>query len=95
MRRWACEGSYVNYGPGWAGASGTPLHLFKASASEGGMRVPFIVHYPGKLQKAKRADAFAYVSDVTPTLLELAGGARPRWLIRRPEGPTRSRGRAW
>jgi len=66
-------GSYVNYGPGWAGASGTPLHLFKGSASEGGMRVPFIVHYPGKLQKAKRTDAFAYVSDVTPTLLELAG----------------------
>jgi arylsulfatase A-like enzyme len=66
-------GSYVNYGPGWAGASGTPLHLFKGSASEGGMRVPFIVHYPGKLQKAKLTDAFAYVSDVTPTLLELAG----------------------
>lgn len=66
-------GSYVNYGPGWAGASGTPLHLFKGSASEGGMRVPFIVHYPGTLQKGKLTDAFAYVSDVTPTLLELAG----------------------
>ena len=66
-------GSYVNYGPGWAGASSTPLHLFKGSASEGGMRVPFIVHYPAKIQKGKLTDAFAYVSDVTPTLLELAG----------------------
>ena len=67
------EGSYVNYGPGWAGASGTPLHLFKGAASEGGMRVPFIVHYPARLPKGKLTDAFAYVSDITPTLLELAG----------------------
>jgi arylsulfatase A-like enzyme len=66
-------GGYVNYGPGWAGASSTPLHLFKGSASEGGMRVPFIVHYPAKIQKGKLTDSFAYVSDVTPTLLELAG----------------------
>jgi arylsulfatase A-like enzyme len=66
------KGSYVNYGPGWAAASSTPLHLFKGSASEGGMRVPLIVHYPKKLQKGKLTDAFAYASDIAPTLLELA-----------------------
>ncbi len=71
------KGSYVNYGPGWAGASGTPLHLFKGSASEGGMRVPLIVHYPAGLQSGVTTDAFAYVSDITPTLLELAGASAP------------------
>ena len=29
------EGSYVNYGPGWAGASGTPLHLFTHAPCSG------------------------------------------------------------
>ena len=44
------KGSYVNYGAGWATASGTPLTLYKGSASEGGMRVPFFVYYPQRLQ---------------------------------------------
>ncbi len=71
------KGSYVNYGPGWAGASSTPLHLFKGSASEGGMRVPLIVHHPARMQRGVKTDAFAYVSDITPTLLELAGASAP------------------
>jgi arylsulfatase A-like enzyme len=70
-------GSYVNYGPGWAGASGAPLTLFKAAASEGGMRVPLIVHYPAGIQRGVTTDAFAYVSDIAPTLLELAGVSAP------------------
>ena len=71
------KGSYVNYGPGWAGASGAPLNLFKGAASEGGMRVPLIVHYPARFQQGVTSDAFAYVSDITPTLLELAGVSVP------------------
>ena len=70
-------GSYVNYGPGWAGVSDTPLTLFKGSASEGGMRVPMIVHYPAGIRSGVTTDAFAYVSDITPTLLEVAGVAAP------------------
>jgi len=69
-------GNYMNYGPGWAGASGTPLFLFKGSAAEGGMRVPFIVSGPG-VQKGITTNAFAYVSDITPTLLELANVSAP------------------
>lgn len=71
------KGSYANYGPGWAGASGTPLHLFKGSASEGGIRVPLIVHYPAGLQSGVKTNEFAYVTDITPTLLELAGVSAP------------------
>jgi arylsulfatase len=67
------KGSYANYGPGWASVSDTPLNLFKGSASEGGMRVPLIMHYPARLQRGVTTNAFAYVSDITPTLLELAG----------------------
>ena len=74
--RMGLEGNYMNYGPGWAGASGTPLTLFKGSASEGGMRVPCIVSGPG-VQNGVVTNEFAYVSDFTPTFLEMAGVARP------------------
>jgi len=76
--RMGLKGSYVNYGPGWATASGAPLTLYKGSASEGGMRVPFFIYYPEKLQIGATTGAFAYVTDVTPTLLELAGVEAPK-----------------
>lgn len=70
-------GSFVHYGPYWAEASNTPLGQIKGSPGEGGMRVPFILSLPPAL-KAGIADgsitpAFAWVTDVLPTLLELAG----------------------
>jgi len=65
-------GNYMNYGPGWAGASGSPLTLFKGSASEGGMRVPFIATGPG-FESGKISNEFVYVADLTPTILEIAG----------------------
>lgn len=76
--RMGLKESYVNYGPGWATASGTPLTLYKGAASEGGMRASFFVYYPEKLQMGTTTKEFAYVTDVTPTLLELAGVAQPK-----------------
>ncbi len=75
--RMGLKGSYVNYGPGWATASGAPLTLYKGAASEGGMRVPFFVYYPKKLQSGVTTNKFAYVTDIAPTLLELAGVVKP------------------
>lgn len=74
-------GSFVHYGPYWAEVSNTPLAQIKGSPGEGGMRVPFILSLPPAL-KAGIADggiapAFAWVTDVLPTLLELAGIERP------------------
>ena len=70
-------GSYVHYGPYWAEVSNTPLAQIKGSPGEGGMRVPFILSLPPAL-KVGIADgtitpAFAWVTDLLPTLLELAG----------------------
>ncbi|MCL1595417.1 MAG: sulfatase-like hydrolase/transferase, partial [Actinomycetia bacterium] len=75
--RMGLEGSYVNYGPGWAGASGTPLTLFKGAASEGGLRVPFIISGPSGIQSNVTTGAFAFVTDIAPTLLEIAGVSAP------------------
>ncbi len=70
-------GSYVNYGPGWAGASGTPLTLFKGAASEGGLRVPLIISGPAGIRSGVMSDSFGFVTDITPTILELAQVSAP------------------
>ena len=51
----------------------TPFSNFTGSAAEGGVRAPFIIRYPGHVVEGGRSAAFAYVTDVVPTLLSLAG----------------------
>jgi arylsulfatase A-like enzyme len=67
------KGSYSEYGPNWASVSMTPLSGFKIMTSEGGTRAPLIIRYPKKVAIGESIDAFAYVLDVVPTLLDLAG----------------------
>ena len=71
------RGSYVHYGQDWAAVSNTPFSLFKGTSAEGGMRVPFIVRYPGKVPGGRVTDQFAYVTDFLPTVLDIAGIALP------------------
>ena len=67
------KGSYSEYGPGWASTSMTPFSNYKGSAAEGGVRAPFIIRYPRLVPAGEQTDAFAFVLDVVPTLLDLAG----------------------
>ena len=67
------KGSYVHYGPDWAGVSNTPFSSFKGTAMEGGMRVPFIINYPARIRPGRITDQFAYATDFLPTVLDLAG----------------------
>lgn len=67
------KGSYVHYGQDWAEVSNTPFALFKGTSAEGGMRVPFIVNFPGRVPAGGTTDAFAYVTDFLPTVLDIAG----------------------
>ena len=71
------KGSYVEYGPAWANVSMTPFSSFKSSASEGGVRAPFIVSYLKAIPMGQRTDAFASVIDIVPTLLQFAGVKPP------------------
>jgi arylsulfatase A-like enzyme len=64
-------GSFVGYGLGWATASAGPLDYFKLTAGEGGIRTPLIVAGPG-VKGARQVDSFAYVTDIMPTILEVA-----------------------
>jgi arylsulfatase len=64
--------SHYAYGMGWGSASAGPLDLFKMTVAEGGIRSPLLIAGPG-IDGGRQVDAFAYVWDVMPTVLELAG----------------------
>lgn len=71
------DGSYTILGAGWGQAAVTPLRLFKAYTTEGGIRVPFIVKPPtsgtDEPTPAQWVPALATIQDVMPTLMEYAG----------------------
>lgn len=81
------KGSYVTIGPSFASAAASPLAYYKFFAHDGGMRVPLIISgAEGHLRNAK-TNAFAYVTDLAPTLLGLAGVDQPKgnWKGRKVE----------
>jgi arylsulfatase A-like enzyme len=66
----------------WAGhkppTSNAPLRAGKGTMYEGGVRVPLIVRFPGRVRPGSTSDAIVGCTDVYPTVLELAGiGRRP------------------
>ena len=86
--RWieeCCDNSYTNmgnadsylwYGASWARASTGPWRMFKGFPSEGGIRVPAIIHYP-TVHQSNVNTAVVSVMDVMPTVLDLAGIEHP------------------
>jgi len=49
----------------------------KKSLKEGGLRVPYIVRWPGKIKAGSTTDHLCYFPDVMPTLAELIGAKVP------------------
>ena len=71
----------VHYPRGWGQASNTPFRFYKGQTFAGGVRVPFVVSWPNGLPRAADDTGvrrqFSYVTDLVPTLLELAGVDTP------------------
>ena len=55
----------------------TPLRGHKGSTWEGGMRVPLIAWWPGRIPAGTESDAITSMMDILPTLTKLAGGQLP------------------
>ena len=66
------KGSYAFIGPHFARAVASPLAYYKFHGGEGGMRVPLIISGAG-VETSGLSGSFAYVTDIAPTLLDLAG----------------------
>lgn len=83
-------GSNYAYGMGFASASTGPLDKFKMTVGEGGIRSPLLISGPGIIGN-RRSESFAYVTDIMPTILELAGVEYPKEFIGRKIEPMRGR----
>jgi arylsulfatase len=72
------EGSFIDMGPGWAQAVSAPFRLFKSFTSQGGIKAPMIVKAPGARSGAGHWNhSFVHVTDILPTLLEVAAATYP------------------
>ena len=70
------QGSFSSYGPPWAQVATAHLSGFKTFSTEGGLRVPLVVRYP-KWIKPAQTNEFAFVTDLSATLLGIAGAKHP------------------
>jgi arylsulfatase A-like enzyme len=57
--------------------SSGPLTGFKRDLTEGGIRVPFIAKWPGKVPAGKASDEVVAFWDMMPTFAEIAGASAP------------------
>jgi arylsulfatase A-like enzyme len=73
------KGSFNSISPSFASASASPLAFYKFYAGEGGLRVPLIIAGQSVLNKGELNHALSHVTDITPTILSVAG-------VKAPEG---------
>jgi arylsulfatase A-like enzyme len=59
------------------GGSAAPFYCGKGSFFEGGVRVPMIARWPGKISAGKVVDSLAGTFDLFPTIVHLAGASIP------------------
>jgi arylsulfatase A-like enzyme len=62
---------------GFFGGAG-PFHGLKGSVWEGGVRVPFIARWPGRIKPGSESDHIAAFWDFLPTCAELVGEQPPQ-----------------
>jgi arylsulfatase A-like enzyme len=72
------KGSFNSLSPSFASASASPLAYYKFHTGEGGMRVPLIIAGQPIAAKRQISHAFSFVTDITPTILELTGVTPPQ-----------------
>ncbi len=73
--------SHTNYPWGWAQCGNAPFKWYKQNTHEGGVHVPMVVHWPAGIaedHRGTRRDQFVNVSDIAPTLYEIAGVTPPQ-----------------
>ena len=71
------KGSFNSIGPSFASAAASPLAYYKFYSGEGGMRVPLIIAGESISPEQSKTNAFSFVTDLTPTILELCQVNQP------------------
>lgn len=72
------DDTYAAYPSGWTQVSNTPYRYYKRTPMAGGIRVPFVAHWPrGVAERGALRPQWIHVTDVLPTVLGLTGGDYP------------------
>ena len=66
---------------GSGSADNAPLRGRKGQMWEGGLRVPFIARYPGRIPSGSKSDEFLTSLEIFPTLTKLTGGQLPKGVV--------------
>ena len=70
--------TYHSYGSGWANAGNTPFRLYKHYCHEGGIRTPFIAHWPkGIAAEGEYRDQPGHLIDVMATCVDVCYAKYP------------------
>jgi arylsulfatase len=72
--------SYRTVSIGWANASNTPYRKFKSTDYEGGIRTPFIAHWPGVI-KPGMTNQVGHIIDVSATFRDITGAKYPKEIL--------------
>src|SRR5262245_11638644 len=79
MGLWGGPEFQPHFACAWAWAGNTPFQWGKQVASHlGGTRNPLVVSWPRKIKAAGLRSQFAHVTDIAPTILEVAGIPAPK-----------------
>ena len=65
------------FGPNINPVTGQGFRGGKTNLYEGGLRIPFLVRWPGKIEPGRVSDFMFYQIDIFPTLTEIAGAKNP------------------
>ena len=66
------------FGPNLNPETGERFKAGKGSLYEGGLKIPFLVRWPGMIKESVEADHLCYFPDIMPTLAELGGATCPK-----------------
>ncbi len=69
--------SYRTVSVGWANASNTPYRKFKSTDYEGGIRTPFIAHWPGVI-KPGMTNQVGHIIDISATFRDITRAKYPK-----------------
>jgi arylsulfatase len=85
---WGNADTYPHYHAGWAMAGNTPFRYFKQSEHRGGQHDALVVHWPNGIRaKGEIRDQYHHISDVAPTILEVAHAKVPETYHGVPQQP--------
>ncbi|MEM7657975.1 MAG: arylsulfatase, partial [Bacteroidota bacterium] len=70
--------SFPAYELPWANVSNVPYRLFKSFLHEGGMKTPFIAHWPDQIPAGTvQQQSVGHIIDLMPSLLAVSGASHP------------------